>query len=89
MNWDHIAAQWKQFGEHAKAKWSKLTDEDLQTLAGKKDLLVAKIGERYGLVKEHAEKQVDQWIGKFRPSQQPTPDDKPPQAPIPPETKTT
>jgi uncharacterized protein YjbJ (UPF0337 family) len=83
MNWEQITAQWKHFGEHAKAKWSKLTDEDLHALAGKKDLLVAKLGERYGIVKEHAEKQVDQWLGKLRAPSESTTEEKaaPPVAP--------
>jgi len=89
MNWEQIEAQWKQFGEHAKTKWNKLTDDDLRTLAGKKDLLVAKIEERYGIVKKNAEKQVDQWLGKLRPAPEVTPEEKAPQASMPQPAKTT
>ena len=39
----------------------KLTDDDWQTIAGKKDQLVGQIQERYGIAKEEAEKQADEW----------------------------
>jgi uncharacterized protein YjbJ (UPF0337 family) len=61
MNWDQIEGQWKQFTGSAREKWGKLTDDDIQTLTGKKDQLVGKIQERYGMAKEDAEKQADAW----------------------------
>jgi uncharacterized protein YjbJ (UPF0337 family) len=61
MNWDQIEGQWKQFTGSAREKWGKLTDDDIQTLTGKKDQLVGKIQERYGIAKAEAEKQADAW----------------------------
>jgi uncharacterized protein YjbJ (UPF0337 family) len=61
MNWDQIEGQWKQFTGSAREKWGKLTDDDIQTLTGKKDQLVGKIQERYGMAKAEAEKQADAW----------------------------
>jgi len=40
MNWDQIEGKWKQYAGKAKTKWGKLTDNDMQTLSGKKDQLV-------------------------------------------------
>lgn len=62
MNWDQVAGQWKQWKAHAKSKWSKLTDDDLQNVAAKKDALIGKLQERYGIFKDEAEKQVDEWL---------------------------
>ena len=39
----------------------KLTDDDIQTLTGKKDHLVGKIQERYGIARAEAEKQAEAW----------------------------
>ncbi len=61
MNWDQIAGQWKQLQAQAKSKWAKLTDDDLGKAEATKDYLIGKIQERYGIAKEEAEKQVDQW----------------------------
>ena len=62
MNWDEIEGKWKQFTGSARERWGKLTDDDMQTLTGKKDHLVGKIQERYGIVKEEAERQTDEWL---------------------------
>jgi uncharacterized protein YjbJ (UPF0337 family) len=61
MNWDQIQGKWKQSAAVVKQKWGKLTDDDLTVIAGKKDELVGKIQERYGIAREAAEKQVDEF----------------------------
>ncbi len=61
MNWDRIEGQWKQISGKVKTKWGKLTDDDLTTIAGKKDQLVGRIQERYGIQKDEAERQVNEW----------------------------
>jgi uncharacterized protein YjbJ (UPF0337 family) len=52
---------WKQFTGSARERWGKLTDDDWQTMAGKKDQLVGRIQERYGLAKAEAEKSAEAW----------------------------
>ena len=54
MNWDQVEGKWKQFAGAARAKWGKLTDSDWQVVAGKKDQLVGRIQERYGVAKDDA-----------------------------------
>jgi uncharacterized protein YjbJ (UPF0337 family) len=61
MNWDQVEGKWKQITGSVKARWGKLTDDDLQMMSGHKDELVGKIQERYGIHKEEAEQQVDEW----------------------------
>lgn len=61
MNWDEMKGQWTQAKGHAKQKWGELTDDDLDQVDGKKDVLVGKIQERYGITKEEAERQVNDW----------------------------
>jgi uncharacterized protein YjbJ (UPF0337 family) len=65
MNWDEIAGKWKQAVGKAKEKWGKLTDDDLTAINGKRDQLVGKIQQRYGIVKEAAEKQVDEFSRSY------------------------
>lgn len=73
MNWTQIEGQWHQVTGQVKSKWAKLTDDDLKNVAGKKDQLIGKLQEHYGLLKEDAEKQLDEWVAKFTPSSTPTP----------------
>ena len=61
MNWDQIAGKWKQVKGSVKARWGKLTDDDLDVIAGQKDQLVGRVQERYGIAKEEAQRQVDDW----------------------------
>ena len=61
MNWDRIEGKWKQSAGAVKEKWGKLTDDDLTVIAGKRDQLVGKIQERYGIAKDVAEKQVEEF----------------------------
>jgi uncharacterized protein YjbJ (UPF0337 family) len=61
MNWDRIEGNWKQFKGTAKAKWGKLTDDQLDVIAGKRDKLAGKIQEAYGITLETTEKQIAVW----------------------------
>ena len=49
-----------------KERWGKLTDDDLDVIDGKHDQLVGKIQERYGVAKDAAQKQVDEWTAAER-----------------------
>lgn len=62
MNWDEIAGQWRQKKGQLRAKWAKLTDDDLEAIAGRKDVLVGRLQERYGKRRDEAERDVDSFI---------------------------
>lgn len=61
MDWDQVQGKWKQMKGSAKTRWGKLTDNDLDVVAGKRDQLIGRIQERYGIAKEEAQHQVDEW----------------------------
>lgn len=61
MNWDQIEGNWKQLKGKARQKWGKFTDDELEVIAGKKDQLVGKLQERYGMARQEAEREADQW----------------------------
>jgi uncharacterized protein YjbJ (UPF0337 family) len=62
MNWDQVEGKWKQSKGKFREKWGKLTDDDLQVIAGKRDQLVGRLQERYGIAREEAEKQADAFV---------------------------
>jgi uncharacterized protein YjbJ (UPF0337 family) len=62
MNWDKIAGEWKEAKGKLRAKWGKLTDDDLETIAGKKDVLVGRLQQRYGWKKDVAERDIDDYL---------------------------
>ena len=61
MNWEQVKGKWKQMKGSVKKRWGKLTDDDLEFIAGKRDELVGRIQERYGISKEEAQDQIDNW----------------------------
>jgi uncharacterized protein YjbJ (UPF0337 family) len=61
MNWDEVGGRWNQFKGSVKEHWGKLTDDDLTVIAGNRDKLLGKLQERYGITKEKAEEQLNQW----------------------------
>jgi uncharacterized protein YjbJ (UPF0337 family) len=62
MNWDQLEGKWKQVRGSVKQKWGKLTDSDLDYIAGSKDQFVGRLQERYGIAREEAQKQADAWL---------------------------
>ena len=61
MNWDQVQGKWKQIKGQAKTRWGKLTDDDLDVVAGQRDQLVGRIQERYGIAKDQAQREVEEW----------------------------
>ena len=61
MNWNMIEGNWTQLKGKVRSKWGKLTDNDLTTLRGKKDELSGLLQKRYGIMKDEAERQLDEW----------------------------
>ena len=64
--WDQIAGSRKQVRGEARKQWGKLTDDDLEQIKGQRDVLVGKLQQRYGLAKEDAQRQIDNWSRTLR-----------------------
>jgi uncharacterized protein YjbJ (UPF0337 family) len=58
MNWDEIKGSWKEMRGRVREQWGKLTDDDVDIIAGRRDRLVGLIQQRYGTLKEDADAQV-------------------------------
>tara|TARA_R100001126_G_C4759637_1_gene117084 strand:+ start:44 stop:280 length:237 start_codon:yes stop_codon:yes gene_type:complete len=61
MNWDQIEGRWTEMKGKARASWGELTDDELTQIGGKKDQLVGKLQQKYGLEREEAERRADDW----------------------------
>ena len=66
MNWDQIEGNWKQAKGKIKEQWGKLTDDHLENISGKRDQLVGKVQECYGIKQDEAERQVKDWETRNR-----------------------
>jgi len=61
MNWEQVQGKWSQMKGDLRQKWGKLTDDDLEVIAGSKDKLMGRLQERYGIAKDEAMRQIDTW----------------------------
>ena len=65
MNWDRIEGNWKQFKGQARQQWGKLTVDELDQVEGRREELVGRIQEKYGIARDEAERQVRDWEGRL------------------------
>ncbi|MEX2189316.1 MAG: CsbD family protein [Bacteroidota bacterium] len=61
MNWDRVEGQWKQRRGKAVHHWGKLMNDELASIAGKHEQLVGILQEKYGVAKEEANRQINEF----------------------------
>ncbi len=59
-----MEGNWLQLRGKIRETWGKLTDNDLDVIAGKRDQLIGKIKERYGKSVEEVTKEVAEFEKK-------------------------
>ena len=62
MSWERIGADWPNFRGKAQKHWANLSDEDLESAAGDREELAARIQKRYGVEKAAAHKEIEDWM---------------------------
>jgi uncharacterized protein YjbJ (UPF0337 family) len=61
MNWDQLKGDWKQFTGKVRERWGEFTDDELQVLRGKRDQFEGLLQKKFGLAKEEAKRQIDEF----------------------------
>jgi uncharacterized protein YjbJ (UPF0337 family) len=61
MNWERYKANWTQLRGRIRMQWGRLTDDQLEVIEGRRDLLLGKLQETYGVTEEEADRQVRDW----------------------------
>lgn len=72
MNWDIIEGNWKSAKGQVREQWGKLTDDDLDVIAGKRDQLIGAIQKRYGKTKDEVETEVSAYEDRHADDSAPT-----------------
>ena len=65
MNKDVLQGRWKEIRGRARSWWAQLTDDDLNRVAGKWDVLVGLLQQKYGYTREQAIEDIDRRITDF------------------------
>jgi uncharacterized protein YjbJ (UPF0337 family) len=66
MNQDTLQGNWKQFKGRVKERWGRITNDQLEVIAGKKDQLIGMIQEAYGISREQAQMEADEFEQEHR-----------------------
>jgi uncharacterized protein YjbJ (UPF0337 family) len=66
MNWDRVQGNWMQFKGMVQEKWGKLTDDHVNAIDGRREILAGKLREAYGIGKEEADRQITDWQKSIR-----------------------
>jgi uncharacterized protein YjbJ (UPF0337 family) len=61
VNWDQVQGNWKQLASSVRARWGQLTSDDLNVISGHREELIGRLEQRYGIAKDEARNQVEQW----------------------------
>lgn len=61
MNQVTLKGEWSQLKGRIRKRWGRLTNDDLEQIAGDREILVGKLQERYGRGRE----QVERWFGEW------------------------
>jgi uncharacterized protein YjbJ (UPF0337 family) len=58
MGWDHIQQRWGEYKRHVRERWGRLAEHEVEEMAGRRDQLLGKLKDVYGLDHAEAESQV-------------------------------
>lgn len=62
--WDRIKGDWKQAKGEVRKQWGKLTDDDMDIIQGEREKLSGQIQARYGIAKDEADRQINEWLDR-------------------------
>ena len=64
--WNQIEGSWHQLRGEARKAWGWLTDDDLEEIKGKRDILAGKVQQHYGIAQEQANRRIDEWAQNLK-----------------------
>jgi uncharacterized protein YjbJ (UPF0337 family) len=65
MNKDVFEGKWKQVRGEVRGWWGKLTDDDVDKVAGQFDVFAGLLQEKYGYTREHAEEEIEKQLNEY------------------------
>ena len=66
MNQDTLKGEWMQLKGRARKQWGKLTNDDIASIKGDREVLLGRLQERYGNTREEVEREFEDWSVKPR-----------------------
>ena len=60
--WNKVSGNWKRMKGAVKVRWGKLTKNEIRQAQGRREALNGFIQARYGIDREAADRQIDEWL---------------------------
>jgi uncharacterized protein YjbJ (UPF0337 family) len=60
--WNKVSGNWKRMKGSVKERWGKLTHNEIRESQGRREALNGFIQSRYGIDRESADRQIDEWL---------------------------
>jgi len=64
VNWQQFKGDWNVARGRLREQWGRLTDDDLDQIEGRREHLLGRVRQRYGMNREEAERAVDSWLDR-------------------------
>lgn len=61
MQWHEVERSWPELQQRVRRHWSRLTQDDVAKMTGKRESLVRCLQKRYGFSRHQAEREVEAW----------------------------
>ena len=61
MDWERISGNWAHWRGRVRERWGRLTSDELDVIAGRREQLVGRIQSAYGIAKHEADRQLRNW----------------------------
>ena len=62
MSWDQVQSRWLQMRGSLRHRWGRLTEDDLDVIAGNRDIFIGRVQERYSISREEARQRIEEWL---------------------------
>ena len=62
MEWDQLPVKWPNMRNQLRHRWGRLTEDDLDLIAGQRDTFISRVQERYSVDRQEARNRIEEWM---------------------------
>jgi uncharacterized protein YjbJ (UPF0337 family) len=62
MSWDQLQSGWPRMRGALRHRWGRLTEDDLDVIAGHRDIFTSRVQERYSIDRTEAQQRIEEWL---------------------------
>jgi uncharacterized protein YjbJ (UPF0337 family) len=62
VTWDQVQGKWLQMRGSLRHRWGRLTEDDLDVIAGDRDIFIGRVQERYSISRDEARQRIEEWL---------------------------